>query len=77
MHDAGFDKQHVVRRKRVATPAVDEPTGAARDDIRLVACVRLLQVGATRRVQLDLERPVLEDGSRAFANRFRQVGGSR
>jgi len=43
-----FDEQHVVRRDRMAMRAVDEPPATARDDVYLVARVRLLGIGAAR-----------------------------
>jgi hypothetical protein len=48
--DARLGEQHVVRRDRMAIRTVDEPSASARDDIRLVARMRLLGVGAAGRV---------------------------
>jgi hypothetical protein len=45
-----LDEEHVVGGDRMAVRAVDEPSPAARDDVRLVARVRLLGIGAAGRV---------------------------
>jgi len=50
VNDTRLDEQHVVRRDRMAKRAVDEPAAAARDDVHLVASMRLLGVGAARGV---------------------------
>src|SRR4029079_14644155 len=72
--DAGFDEQHVGRGDRMAMRAVDEPAGTTRDDVRLVTRVRLLRIDAARRVELHLQRSVLEDRGRALALRRRKHG---
>jgi len=46
MDDARLDEKHVVQRDRMAMRTVDEPSAAARDDVRLVARVRQLGIGA-------------------------------
>jgi hypothetical protein len=42
----GLDEEHVVRRDRVAVRTVDEPSAAARNDVHLIARMRLLGIGA-------------------------------
>jgi len=69
VRDTRLDEEHVVRGDRMPMCAVDEPPVAARDDVRLVARMRLLEIGVAGCVQLDLQRSVLEDRHRALALR--------
>jgi hypothetical protein len=66
---ARLGEEHVVQRNRMAMRTVDEPAATARDDVDLVARMRLLEVGAAGRIELDLQGSVLEDRRRALAVR--------
>ena len=61
------DEEHVARPKRSSFVAVEELAAARDDEVDLVARVGLLRIGAARRVDLDLERAVLEDRRVALA----------
>ena len=45
---ARLGEEHVVQRNRMAMRTVDEPAATARDDVDLVARMRLLRIGAAR-----------------------------
>ena len=66
------DKQRVSCNKWNALISGYDLAGAARDNVKLITCVRLLQVRAAGRIHFQLQRPVFKHCNRAFALRSRQ-----
>src|SRR5258708_4170842 len=67
MLDSGGHEQQVARREGMALRAVHELAAARHDHVDLVAGVRLLRIGAARRVELDAQRSALEGDREALA----------
>jgi len=53
-------EQKIARDELYALAATRELTGALRNNVHLILLVRLLRIISARRVDLDLERAVLE-----------------
>src|SRR5689334_25047924 len=72
VRDAGRGEEDVGWSKRSARVAANKLTGAGSNEVELVACVRLLWVGAARRIDLHQQTAVLKDGGKALSFRAGQ-----